>query len=386
MHSRSGVRVFIVSLLLIAVVVLLSALSMRLWGMKTESPAAPAQIIIRLDMTIGQFGEENHLPREALKEAFGLQAKGDLQKKLEEVGIPLAEIEQRARKAASMNAEYASKNWVKIPVKLALWAVLLTVLFRVMRRGGITPAARKWYYLFAVVLFGVILGPDPSPMGTIKDTIALLGSKGIIFPPRAIVLMAFILIVIAANKFICAWGCQFGTLQDLLFRINQDRDGRRVLRQFKPPFSVTNTVRTLFFLAFTALALGWAVDIIAPIDPFRIFSPMALTVSGAIVLCAILIASLFIYRPWCHLFCPFGFIGWLGEKASVFKIQVNYETCISCQQCSSACPSTVMERVLKRDRTVPDCFACGTCISVCPTRSIAFRAGKREAPPPGKFA
>jgi NAD-dependent dihydropyrimidine dehydrogenase PreA subunit len=386
MFSRSGVNVLIVSLLLIAALVLLSALSMRLWGMKPETTAVSAQITIRPDLTVAQFAEENHLPKEVLKEALGLRQESDLQRKLEELGIPHAEIEQRARKAASMSAEYGSKNWVKIPVKLAFWAALLAVMFRVMRRGGIAPAARKWYYLSSVVLFGVILGPEPSPMGTIKDTIALFGSRGIIFPPRAIVLSTFLLIVIVANKFICAWGCQFGTLQDLLFRIDRDRDERSILPQFKLPFAATNAVRVVFFLLFTVLAFGWATDIIAPIDPFRIYNPLALTLAGAVVLGTVLIASLFVYRPWCHLLCPFGFIGWLAEKASVFKIQVNYETCIACGQCSTACPSTVMEAVLKRERTIPDCFACGTCVNMCPTRSIAFRSGKRESPPPGKFA
>ena len=96
-------------------------------------------------------------------------------------------------------------------------------------------------------------------------------------------------------------------------------------------------------------------------------------------------ASLFVYRPWCHFFCPFGLVGWLVEKVSIFRIKVNYETCISCEACAKACPSTVMNAILKRENIIPDCFACANCIDVCPTGSVSLAAGKRKLPPEGKF-
>ncbi|MCI5228121.1 MAG: 4Fe-4S dicluster domain-containing protein, partial [Candidatus Electrothrix sp. AX2] len=69
----------------------------------------------------------------------------------------------------------------------------------------------------------------------------------------------------------------------------------------------------------------------------------------------------------------------------IFKVQVNYDTCVACQACTKACPSTAMEAILKREKTIPDCFSCGSCIDVCPTGSVQFRAGKRQKPPAGKF-
>ncbi|MBU3947481.1 MAG: 4Fe-4S binding protein [Proteobacteria bacterium] len=74
-------------------------------------------------------------------------------------------------------------------------------------------------------------------------------------------------------------------------------------------------------------------------------------------------------------------IGWLVEKASLVRISVNYETCIACQKCATACPSTVMDAILKRNKTtIPDCFACYTCREVCPTDSISFSSRKRTLP------
>jgi polyferredoxin len=196
----------------------------------------------------------------------------------------------------------------------------------------------------------------------------------------------FLLLVIVANKFICSWGCQLGTLQDLIFRLNRDKDDRKGLfRQFKVPFVVSNGVRFAFFVALTTIAFVWATDIVEGIDPFKIFKPQVLGVVGAVFAGAILVVSLFTYRPWCHFFCPFGLAGWVAEKISLFKIQVDYDKCIACGTCERTCPSTVMGAILKRDRVIPDCFACGTCIESCPAQAIAFKTGRRNRPPEGKF-
>ncbi|MHB0995435.1 MAG: hypothetical protein ACYC2I_03585 [Elusimicrobiales bacterium] len=68
-------------------------------------------------------------------------------------------------------------------------------------------------------------------------------------------------------------------------------------------------------------------------------------------------ASLFIYRPWCHIFCPFGLAGWVAEKISVYRVRVDCGKCV----------------------------ACGDCLAACPSGAVAFSAVRRQLPPPGKF-
>jgi len=321
-----------------------------------------------------------------LKKILDLKTKSDLQKPIESFGLSKEQIRTKVDKALTLEAEHESKNWIKIPVKFVTWFIFLGIVFRMMRKAKITVRTRKIFYLAAIILFGIVLGSDPSPMGTIKDALHLYGSKKVIFPPRMIALAIFLLIVFLANKFICSWGCQLGTLQDLIFRLNRNsKDTKGILRQFKIPFSVSNGLRISFITIFTILAFGWALDIIDPIDPFKVYKPAVLNSAGVTFSSVVLVASLFVYRPWCQLFCPFGLVGWLLEKISIFKINVDYETCIACEACSKACPATVMGAILKQNRTIPDCFACGTCINVCPTDSIRFEAKKRNKPPEDKF-
>jgi polyferredoxin len=223
-------------------------------------------------------------------------------------------------------------------------------------------------------------------MGTVKDAIALFGKSGAVFPPRMIALTIFLLMVFTANKFICSWGCQFGAFQDFIFRLNRDgKDRKGIIRQVKPPFVLTNAVRIAFFAAFILAAFLWGADLIEPVDPFRTFAPAKLALLGILSVALLSVLSLLIYRPWCHFFCPFGLVGWVIEKKSWFKINVNYETCIACEACAQACPSTVMNTILKQEHVTADCFSCGTCIETCPTQSIRFESGRRNKPPEGKF-
>jgi len=310
----------------------------------------------------------------------------DLDRTLKDLGITPADAIKALTRARAVSAEESSKNWKKIVVKFLLWAAFLTISFRLMRKKAMTPGRRKVMYLSALTIFGIVLGSDPNPMGTVKDAIVMYGQSGVDFPPRLIAFAVFMAMVVLANKSVCSWGCQLGTLQDLLFRLNRnDRDSTGIIRQNKVPFAVTNSVRVVFFAALTVYSLVWSLDIASPIDPFKVFRPMTLTLAGAMFAGVVLAASLFVYRPWCHFLCPFGLVGWLGEKISIAKIRVNYDTCISCRACEKACPSTVMGAILKQDRVIPDCFACGSCIDACPTDSIYFDAGKRSRPPQGKF-
>lgn len=373
-------------ILLIAVVVIFSFISTKIWGGRPETLPEAQELTFKAEMTIAEFGNQNRLPIPVLKKVFDLKTKEDLQKKIGDFSLSRKEISDRVNRAAALSAEYESKNWVKIPVKFISWIIFLIIAFRLMRKAQITPMRRKVLYFIASIIFGVILGSDPSAMGTVKDAIVLLAAKGAIFPPRMIALTIFLLMVFLANKFICSWGCQVGVLQDLVFRLNRNpKDSKGIFKQIKPPFFVTNTVRILFFGVFTLIAFIWAVDSIDIIDPFKVYKPAMVGMIGGVFIGAVLVSSLFIYRPWCHLFCPFGLVGWLVEKISIFKIQINYETCIACESCARACPSTVMNAILKREHVIPDCFACGTCIGACPTDSIHFLAGKRSRPPADKF-
>ncbi|HHI87351.1 MAG TPA: 4Fe-4S binding protein [Candidatus Cloacimonetes bacterium] len=365
---------------LVLFIVVTSIVSVRLWSAKSEKSKAPAELKIEENMTLVQIGGTNNLEKIVLKKAFDLKTKDDLKKTFSETGLSIEEASARINKYKVLQVEDASKNWGKIALKFALWFIFLIFIYILMRKKRITTENRIWLYFIAVLVFGVILGADPSPMGTIKDNFVLIGSFHVIFPPRIVAFVVMLLMVILANKFICSWGCQLGTLQDLIFRINKDKKGKPVIAKVKIPFVITNTIRIIFFLIFAVIALVWAFDIIEPVDLFKIFKPATLGIIGIVFAAIMFSLSLVVYRPWCHFFCPFGLIGWIAEKISITKIKVDYTKCIGCGSCIKSCPSTVMEAIIKKKKTIPDCFSCASCIESCPVDAISFSSGKRGEP------
>lgn len=386
MIDKSYSKSLILLVVLISLVIGLSLISNRIWGGKPEKPSEFKELKIEKEMTVAQFGRANEWPNNILKEILGLQEKSDLEKKLSEYGTA-DQISSMVNKKLALASERASKNWIKIPLKFALWFVFLGATFIFLKNRKVTAGLRKRWLLAAVLIFGVILGADPSPMGTVKDAIHLYGTAQVIYPPRMIALAVFLTIVILANKYICAWGCQVGTLQDLIFRINQTDKRKAIMgKKIKLPFAITNSIRVLFLFVFTLVAFLWAIDIIGSIDPFKIFKPATLGLSGGVFAGLLVLSSLFIYRPWCHFCCPFGLVGWFVEKFSLVKISVDFESCIACQKCATECPSTVMNAILRYDKmTIPDCYACYTCRDVCPTGSIRFSTRARTSPPADHF-
>ena len=91
---------------------------------------------------------------------------------------------------------------------------------------------------------------------------------------------------------------------------------------------------------------------------------------GLIILSIILIASLFVQRPWCKYLCPYGAFLGLFNKIKVFRIIRKDSTCISYKKCSNVCPMSidVHEKNAVRDLSCISCFEC-VGEKVCPKKN-----------------
>ncbi len=385
MNVSKKVVVFAKLILVVGLVIIASFVSTKIWSTKSEKNPGLTSLIISKDITVKEFGVKNNISNQILAKVFGINSKEELGQKVSDFNFSQQDLLFEINKRLAIETESESKNWVKILIKFTVWIAIIFTVFLIIRKKKLSTRTRNSVYIASVVLFGVILGSDPNPMGTIKDALVLFATKGAIFPPRLIALTAFLAMVIVFNKSICSWGCQFGTLQDLIFRFNRKNNSRYIFKQYKMPFLVSNSIRLIFFISLVIFAFVWATDIVEFIDPFKIFNPSAVSIIGWIFVGLILVLSLFVYRPWCTLFCPFGLVGWLFEKTAIFKIRVDYSKCTACESCVKACPSTVMNTILKRKSTISDCFSCGSCIEACPEDAIDFSSVKRELPPKDKF-
>jgi polyferredoxin len=90
----------------------------------------------------------------------------------------------------------------------------------------------------------------------------------------------------------------------------------------------------------------------------------------------------FVMRPFCRTTCPLGAILGLFNKASLFRMNVNEETCTLCGKCQRECPVNV--RIYETPDS-PDCIRCLKCEKVCPFGSIGHEFLSRKPVHAGFF-
>jgi len=325
------------------------------------------QPVLQPEWTVERLAQENSLEAAALLKQLTIADTPAVRgATLQTLNISNEQAHEAIRKLLVLSTEEKSKNWKLILLKFALWWTVAIAAILLLKRNWVTHRRRTWLLAGAFIVFGILLGSDPSPMGTVKDAIVLYGAEGTIFPPRLVAFVVFTLLVVVGNKLICGWGCQLGTLQDWLYQVSP------VKKKIRLPFAVTNGIRIMVFVAFTLVALAMPFDFIGPIDPFKVFEPSHLTTVSIAFIALLLILSLFFYRPWCTLACPFGLTGWLAERFSWFRVRWNQANCIQCGACRRVCPTGHTNNLLDSDKTKADCYSCAACLNVCPSNALQY--------------
>ena len=87
------------------------------------------------------------------------------------------------------------------------------------------------------------------------------------------------------------------------------------------------------------------------------------------VLLAVVLTSVFVYRPFCKWLCPLGAFYALLNKVSLFQMRVDTGKCVSCGACARACK---MDVDITKSPNHTECIRCGMCMKACPTDAIRY--------------
>ncbi len=232
------------------------------------------------------------------------------------------------------------------------------------------------YYVVLVltIIASFWLGKSPSPMeGIVKLFKAYAGLYPDILEKTVAPTLMIVLFVVLVNKLICGWACPFGALQELANSIPWIGG----LKKIKIPFWISNTVRGILFVVFILVLFGVVGDlkgvtIFHYINPFNMFDLNFAAIGVVICVLVSLIGGIFIYRPFCHFVCPMGFVSWIFEQVSIFKVRINKDVCIKCGKCAAACPSDACQAIIDEKAIKPDCYSCARCLSKCPVDAIKY--------------
>lgn len=204
-----------------------------------------------------------------------------------------------------------------------------------------------------------------------------------------ILLVATLAVALLARNAFCGWLCPFGFIQDMISRFSAFiqkrtpviRKAVRTLKKRGAGLAVLD--RYLRFLKYGVLA--WAVLGAAAYGfmVFRDYDPWAALwnllelslTAGTIVLAVVLVASLFVERPWCRYACPLGAATGLVGKLSPFYLKREAASCIACGACTRACPVGLPVHTATTIKHA-DCMSCLECVGECPREgALALRLG-----------
>ncbi|WP_319475878.1 4Fe-4S binding protein [Marispirochaeta aestuarii] len=188
---------------------------------------------------------------------------------------------------------------------------------------------------------------------------------------------SFILMIIvfalalAFGPVFCGWICPLGTVQEFISRI-----GRRIFGKRHNRFIPRAADRYLRYLRY--LVLGWVIYatavsgvlVFADYDPYYAlfnFWTGEVAISAFVILALVLLAALFVERPFCKYACPYGAVLGLFNIVRIFGIKRNADTCINCRACDRACPMNIQVSTAGRVRD-HQCISCLECSSetACP--------------------
>ncbi|MBD3228574.1 MAG: 4Fe-4S binding protein [Candidatus Lokiarchaeota archaeon] len=238
--------------------------------------------------------------------------------------------------------------------------------------------------ILSIIIPGFILGALANPVFAIQQII--MGFYNIIqnpvafsmiFPsllPMIIILLFFILSTILFGRTFCAYVCPLGSAQELISRVQFKSKIKKSKYIVNIPSKYLNYVRLGFFILMIIIALTVGIAIFQLINPFmgftifRNLTSITTIILPIILLAIVLISSLFIYRPWCRIFCPFGMIAWLMSRFSIFKLRRTAD-CTDCKACEKVCPTKESYRESKKSA----CYQCVRCIDICPNDAIKFK-------------
>ena len=185
------------------------------------------------------------------------------------------------------------------------------------------------------------------------------------------------------GRFPCGWFCPFGLLQEWLHKIPGPKLRiPKILRYLKYVVLVL-TVFVLPAVVLNAVGFGetWFCKWICPAGTLEAGIPLVAAndgIRGMVGLLFVWKVSLLVlfllwmivsHRPFCRTVCPLGALLGLFNKVSLLRLRVDHVRCLSCGNCSHACP---VDLDVPKQPNSPECIRCLKCVKACESGALDY--------------
>ena len=208
-----------------------------------------------------------------------------------------------------------------------------------------------WLSLFSLAYFGFFRQGCICSVGSIQNTSMALFNSNYAIPLTALLFfMVPLIFALLFGRVFCAGVCPLGAIQELTgFRMVQ------VPKKIEKILTAIPFVYLGLAVLYSATASQF---VICRFDPFvgifRIDAPYTMIIFGALLL----LAGIFVNRPYCRYLCPYGVILGIFSRFSVKHLTITPAECRNCTLCESGCPYNVIlqsdpPKVVKEAGTAP---------------------------------
>ena len=220
-------------------------------------------------------------------------------------------------------------------------------------------------FAFFMLPAGHLIGlmPKLGSVGVRGETGEVVSSQVVTysFPLALLALILTLGLTFVVGRAVCSYGCPVGAVQELLYEVPTGKNGKnKLILPTKISFFIRLGALGLIIGLFLAFGLG----LIQTTAPYQLWG-FNFVIPVALIIGACIVASIFVYRPFCRLFCPYGALAALVAKFSKVKPEKG-DSCMDCGLCNMKCPTGELSE------NYGECYLCGRCVHTCNVDAVDF--------------
>ena len=217
-------------------------------------------------------------------------------------------------------------EYIDLAVLIGALAVASWLALKKRSRQGLV-----WLSVFSLAYFGFFREGCVCSVGSVQNVSLALFNDGYVIPLTALLFFIIPLIfALAFGRVFCAGVCPLGAIQELTG-----------FRPVKLPKTVESVMISIPFIYLGLSVLSSATEsqfLICRYDPFvgifRLDAPYTMIIFGSLLL----IAGVFINRPYCRYLCPYGVLLNIFSRFSHRHLTITPAECTNCRLCEDVCP------------------------------------------------